>query len=754
MTRQSNVQALRFLMAVTTYLFLSLSAGLSHAQITPLGDSYTNSADPTTNYGSNVLLDVDGATQIAYIQFPLSSIPSGATVSQATLKLYVNAVTTAGSFNVNYVTSAWSESTLDSSNAPTQGTTIASDVAITTADKNQYILINVTSAVQAWLSGSEANDGIALVANGSFNASFDSKENTTTSHPAELDVVFAPGSGGGISGITTASGSGLTGGGTSGTLNLSLSTACAPNQILQWNGSAWACASAAYLTAVYGGTGITVSGNPSQPTVGINQDVVPLLSLVNTFHANQIVDGNLTATVVTGGSFNIGSNLFAFGSYSTESVFLGFAGNPATLAGADTAVGFLALASEANGFSNVAVGNSALSANKTGGNNTAIGFDALGGNAGDNVAIGANALSNNTEGSFNTAAGYQALQSNTAGFYNVAFGYNAGFAADGTNLIGLKNTFLGTGTDLSTGTISNSTAIGVYAEVSESNAIVLGCVSGATFGCPGSAVNVGIGTTAPAHLLEVDGSVSGPLISTAGTASDAAIAVNNTGSGGRQYWIDSASSGSGLGSGNFGVYDATANETRLVINPSGDVGIGITNPSHLLQMSDGAYESGGTWTNASDRNLKESFVPVDGAGLLAKLNAIPLQTWKYKTDDAHIRHLGPMAQDFRAAFALGEDDKHISTVDEGGVALAAVQELYREGLKKDTTIRRQQNQIQQLAEQVRLQQAQIRAREKAAHRQQVQIDQLAEQVKVIRAAVHGNLATDGKTLSARMTTIH
>jgi hypothetical protein len=59
-----------------------------------LGDSYTNSADPTTNYGAATLLDVDGATQITYIQFPLSSIPSGATVSQATLKLYVNTVAT------------------------------------------------------------------------------------------------------------------------------------------------------------------------------------------------------------------------------------------------------------------------------------------------------------------------------------------------------------------------------------------------------------------------------------------------------------------------------------------------------------------------------------------------------------------------------------------------------------------------------------------------------------------------------------
>jgi hypothetical protein len=76
-------------------------------------------ANPTTNYGSKTLLDVDGVSQITYIQFNL-------------------------------------------------------------ADKNQYILVNVTSAVQAWLSGSETNNGLALVANSTFNATFESKENTTT----------------------------------------------------------------------------------------------------------------------------------------------------------------------------------------------------------------------------------------------------------------------------------------------------------------------------------------------------------------------------------------------------------------------------------------------------------------------------------------------------------------------------------------------------------------------------------------------
>ena len=82
-------------------LILILLAGTAaYSQITPLGDTYTNSATPTTNYGAKTLLDVE-SSQTTYIQFNLSSIPAGYTsadITQATLKLYVNAVTTAGQF--------------------------------------------------------------------------------------------------------------------------------------------------------------------------------------------------------------------------------------------------------------------------------------------------------------------------------------------------------------------------------------------------------------------------------------------------------------------------------------------------------------------------------------------------------------------------------------------------------------------------------------------------------------------------------
>lgn len=76
---------------------------------------------------------------------------------------------------------------------------------------------------------------------------------------------------GGISGATTGSGSGLQGGGVSGTLNLSLLTTCATSQILQWNGSAWICASpgTGTISGVTAGTGLTGGGSTGSVTLNI-----------------------------------------------------------------------------------------------------------------------------------------------------------------------------------------------------------------------------------------------------------------------------------------------------------------------------------------------------------------------------------------------------------------------------------------------------------------------------------------------------
>ncbi len=77
----------------------------------------------------------------------------------------------------------------------------------------------------------------------------------------------------------------------------------------------------------------------------------------------------------------------------------------------------------------------------------------------------------------------------------------------------------------------------------------------------------------------------------------------------------------------------------------------------------------------SDRDAKTEFEEVDTTEVLHKVIGLPIETWVYKSDQNGSRHMGPMAQDFRAAFGLGIDDKTIATVDADGVALAAIQGL-------------------------------------------------------------------------------
>lgn len=74
---------------------------------------------------------------------------------------------------------------------------------------------------------------------------------------------------------------------------------------------------------------------------------------------------------------------------------------------------------------------------------------------------------------------------------------------------------------------------------------------------------------------------------------------------------------------------------------------------------------------------------MDGEAILERLEALPIATWNYKAQPDSVRHMGPMAQDFREAFGLGEDERHISTVDSEGVALAAIQALYHEVSRKE-----------------------------------------------------------------------
>ena len=162
-------------------------------------------------------------------------------------------------------------------------------------------------------------------------------------------------------------------------------------------------------------------------------------------------------------------------------------------------------------------------------------------------------------------------------------------------------------------------------------------------------------------------------ISTPGGAAQPFTATVSGGTG-TVIWSLNPASGSGS-------ISTTTGTVTQYTPPSGPSGVSTVMLTATLQGTSVASSAVITLNNlnASDRNIKSSFKTVDAGQVLAKVASLPMSTWIYNKDATGVRHLGPMAQDFHAAFGLnGMDERHIAIVDEGGVALAAIQGLYQQ----------------------------------------------------------------------------
>src|SRR5437762_4032481 len=162
-------------------------------QAPPAQDTFVSQTKANTNYGGNASLAVL-AGNTSLIQFNVSPLPSGVSASQlnkATLRVFVSGLSNAGSFDVVLVNGTWNEKSVTYGNRPNLGNVIAAGVPVVASSKNTFINVDVTSAMQAWLSGS-ANNGIAIVPSASspISVTFDSKEAINTSHEPQLLFSF------------------------------------------------------------------------------------------------------------------------------------------------------------------------------------------------------------------------------------------------------------------------------------------------------------------------------------------------------------------------------------------------------------------------------------------------------------------------------------------------------------------------------------------------------------------------------------
>jgi hypothetical protein len=101
----------------------------------------------------------------------------------------------------------------------------------------------------------------------------------------------------------------------------------------------------------------------------------------------------------------------------------------------------------------------------------------------------------------------------------------------------------------------------------------------------------------------------------------------------------------------------------------------------------------GAWASLSDRAAKQDLTEINARSVLAKLMEMPVYTWRYRTELSGALHMGPTAQDFRSAFGLGDSEKTITTIDEGGVALAAIKGLKHELDSKNARIDRLEREL-------------------------------------------------------------
>jgi len=286
------------------------------------------------------------------------------------------------------------------------------------------------------------------------------------------------------------------------------------------------------------------------------------------------------------------------------------------------------------------------------------------------------------------------------GLTNAAYGLGSAVGGGELNLASGTLAFVGGGYDNSAGNVEAVVAGGGLNAASGTNSFIGGgygnlatnteaTISGGEYnGAYGviSTIGGGFGNLASGYAATIPGGYGNVASGAYSFASGAGAAATNFGA---FVWADASTTN---------IFYST-NSNEFCVRSSGGVRIYA---NAALSLGVRLAPGGNTWSSTSDRNVKENFKPVDGRAVLARLVATPVTEWNLISQDPAIRHIGPMAQDFKAAFGVGEDDHHISTTDADGVAFAAIQGLNQLVQEKDAQINQLEKSMRALEQRLKL----------------------------------------------------
>lgn len=603
-----------------------------------LTDDASIAPNTKTSNGSKPTLAL-GAGGAILLKFDLSGIPAGTTGSQvesARVGMFISKVALAGAVEAVTATGSWNEKSLIFTNAPPTGIAFVTSETLDASRNLSFVVLDVTPFVRDWFDGVNMNNGLVIRPSGNtpnIKIEFDSKENTKTAHEPWLDITIKP--------VTTGGAQGPAGpkGDTGPKGDAGLQGPAGP-------------AGPKGDTGAQGPAGPQgPKGDPGPPGGGGGGSSPFIINGTDIYYNSGNVGlGNSAPTQ----QLDVAGNIFVSGWIGNNTNLpLAFRAGPAQVLNFVTAGNSTTIVA---GAGNQAVAGTTGAAVLGGGGAGAI----LGNIVTDDYCI--------------VAGGY----GNVAGDGNSNTNDHEGAVISG----GIQNRAKGAYSSIGGGNFH-------FIDQGGTNATIGGGYSN-NAGAPFSVVSGG-------QLNQATGEssvVAGGNTNFAGLQNSSVGGGHNNSASGAGATIPGGGQNIASGSYSFAAgYNALALHAGAIVladyNPQATVA--SSTPNEFTVRASGGIRmftsgdltkgvnlpaNGGAWNSLSDENVKENFREVCDQTILDRVQKLQIKEWNYIGQDASIRHVGPMAQDFYLQFGLGDDERHISTIDADGVALASIRALY------------------------------------------------------------------------------